>query len=50
MLFLTYISLHLEKILLVIFLLNSYFILNFDVLLAGNGNRYADGNDIRLLI
>ena len=32
----------------VIFLLNSYLVLNFDVLQAATGNRYADGADIRL--
>ena len=33
----------------VISLLNSYLELNFDVLHAGTNNRYADGNDIRLV-
>ena len=33
----------------VISLLNSYFELNFDVIHAGTNNRYADGNDIRLI-
>ena len=33
----------------VISLLNSYFELNFDVLHAATKNRYADGNDIRLV-
>ena len=30
-------------------LLNSYIELNCDVLHAGTGNRYADGDDIRLV-
>ena len=30
-------------------LLNSYLELNFDVLHAATNNRYADGNDIRLV-
>ena len=30
-------------------MLNSYLELNFDVLHAGTNNRYADGNDIRLV-
>ena len=34
----------------VISLLNSYLELNFDVLQAATGNRYADTNDIRLVI
>ena len=33
----------------VISLLNSYLELNFDVLHAGNSNRYVDANDIRLV-
>ena len=33
----------------VISLLNSYLELNFDVLQAATNNRYADGNDIRLV-
>ena len=33
----------------VISLLNKYFELNFDVLHAATGNRYADGDDIRLI-
>ena len=33
----------------VISLLNSYLELNFDALHAGTNNRYADGNDIRLV-
>ena len=33
----------------VISLLNSYLKLNFDVLQAATGNRYADGADIRLV-
>ena len=33
----------------VIPLLNSYLELNFDVLQAATGNRYADANDIRLV-
>ena len=33
----------------VISLLNSYLELNFDVLHAATNNRYADGNDIRLV-
>ena len=33
----------------VISLLNIYLELNFDVLHAGNNNRYADGNNIRLV-
>ena len=33
----------------VISLLNSYLDLNFDVLHAATGNRYADGNDIKLV-
>ena len=33
----------------VISLLNSYLDLNFDVVHAANNNRYADGNDIRLV-
>ena len=33
----------------IISLLNSYLDLNFDVLRADNNNRYADGNDIRLV-
>ena len=33
----------------VISLLNSYYELNFDVLHAATNNRYADGNDIRLV-
>ena len=33
----------------VISLLNSYLELNFDVLHAGNNNRYVDGNNIRLV-
>ena len=33
----------------VISLLNSYLELNFDVLLAASGNRYADGDNIRLV-
>ena len=33
----------------VISLLNSYLELNFDVLQAVSGNRYADGADIRLV-
>ena len=33
----------------VISLLNSYLDLNFDVVHAANNNRYADGNDIRLI-
>ena len=31
-------------------MLNSFFDLNFDVLHAATGNRYADGVDIRLVI
>ena len=30
-------------------LLNSYIELNFDVLHASTGNRYADGDDIRII-
>ena len=33
----------------VISLLNSYIDLNFDVVHAATNNRYADGNDIRLV-
>ena len=33
----------------VISLLNSYLVLNFDVLHAATNNRYVDGNDIRLV-
>ena len=33
----------------VVSLLNSYIELNFDVLHAATGNRYADGNDIKLV-
>ena len=33
----------------VISLLNSYLNINFDVLNAATNNRYADGNDIRLV-
>ena len=33
----------------VISLLNGYIELNFDVLQAARGNRYADGDDIRLV-
>ena len=33
----------------VISLLNSYLELNFDVLHAGNNNRYVDNNDIRMV-
>ena len=33
----------------VISLLNSYLDLNFDVLQDATNNRYADGNDIRLV-
>ena len=33
----------------VISLLNSYLDLNFDVVHAATNNRYADGNDIRLV-
>ena len=33
----------------VISLLSSYLDLNFDVLSAASGNRYADGNDISLV-
>ena len=33
----------------VISLLESYLDLNFDVLHAATGNRYADGNDIKLV-
>ena len=33
----------------VISLLNSYIELNFDVLKAATSNRYADGDDIRLI-
>ena len=33
----------------VISLLNSYLVLNFDVLQAATGSRYADGADIRLV-
>ena len=32
----------------VIWLLNSYLELNFDVLQAATGNRYADNNDIKV--
>ena len=33
----------------IVSLLNSYHDLNFDVFYAATGNRYADGNDIRLI-
>ena len=42
-----YINIHREDS--VIPLLNSYLELNFDVLQAATNNRYADGNDIRLV-
>ena len=32
-----------------VFFIKSYLVLNFDVVHAATNNRYADGNDIRLL-
>ena len=32
----------------IVFLENSYFALNFDVVKAAAGNKYADVNDVRL--